>query len=135
VVSERRCYSSPTAWLGIAAVLGVVWLPPEHVHEMDGHGEHTEIVHRHLAFHHQAEPGGAVDHQDGEEHDLISPFVVPGTPGPVSFSAFVFWLLPSIDPPAQRGWMLESLHIRVHDPPWAASVGLRGPPPARHTLI
>ena len=74
--------SKSTAWLAVAAVLGLVWLPPEHVHEQDEHGEHREIVHRHLAPHHHADPGAIFDHQDGEAQFLSSPFTIPEAPTP-----------------------------------------------------
>ena len=35
----------------------------------------------------------------------------------------------------ERGWALESLHVRVHDPPWASSTGPRAPPPRSSVLI
>jgi hypothetical protein len=62
--------SRATAWLATAAVLAAVWLPPEHVHEVDEHGEHTEVVHRHLAAHHHSESGTALDHQDSDARYL-----------------------------------------------------------------
>ena len=66
-----------TAWLAMAAVLAAVWLPPEHVHEVDEHGEHTEVVHRHLAAHHHSETAPILDHQEGDARYLSSPFTIP----------------------------------------------------------
>ena len=122
-------------WLAIATVLGLVWLPPEHVHdEMDEQGEHTELVHRHLAPHHHEEPGAIFDHQDGEAHYLSSPFTVPESSGPSQSSPVLASALPLLQPASAPAWNLRSIHIvRMHDPPWLSSVGLRGPPSsARH---
>ena len=120
------------AWLAVAAVLGLVWLPPEHIHEQDEPGARKEIVHRHLAPHHHDDPGAIFDHPDGEAKFLSSPFTIPSVP--TSFvDLFVVSLLPLIQPRLERGWTLESLHVRVHDPPWSSSTGLRAPPLlARH---
>jgi len=126
--------SRATAWLAVAAILAAVWLPPEHVHEVQNHGEHSEVVHRHLAAHHHSESGAALDHQDGDARYLSSPFTIPdaskATPvRPVAVSVLAF-----TPPHLERGWRLEPLHVRVHDPPWARAVGPRAPPSsARHT--
>jgi len=131
-VSRDPSSRKSSAWLAIAAVLGLVWLPPEHIHEQDEQGEHHELVHRHLAPHHRADPGAVFDHQDGDATYLTSPFAVPDSPTPV-VKLVVVSLLPLIEPPLERGWTLESLHVRVHDPPWLLSTGLRAPPSlARH---
>jgi hypothetical protein len=134
VANRSRSSSKSTAWLAVAAVLGLVWLPPEHVHEQDEHGEHREVVHRHLAPHHHADPGATFDHQDGEAQFLSSSFTIPEAPTP-PVNLFVVSFLPLIQPCLERGWALESLHVRVHDPPWASSTGPRAPPPRSSVLI
>jgi hypothetical protein len=114
-------------------VLGLVWLPPEHIHEMEEHGEHTELVHRHLTPHHAAEPGASFDHQDGDAHYLSSPFTLPASPT-VQSIPFLAAVLFELQPVPAADWNLRSIHVvRMHDPPWASSLGLRAPPlSARH---
>jgi hypothetical protein len=133
VLHRHCCSPASTAWLAIIAVLGLVWLPPEHVHDMEEHGEHTELVHRHLAPHHAVESGAIFDHQDGDAHYLSSPFTVPASPAPQS-SLFLVAILPELQPVPALAWTLRSIHVvRMHDPPWAFSLGLRAPPlSARH---
>jgi hypothetical protein len=117
------------SWLAIAAVLGLVWLPPEHVHEADHDGDHSEVVHRHFAPHHHDDSGAIFDHQDTDARYLSSPFTVPdsqahGRPDTPAVTATLILPQPHIG----AGWTLVSLHVRVHDPPWASSTGLRAPP-------
>lgn len=121
--------------LAVIAVLGLAWLPPEHIHEIEEHGAHTELVHRHLSAHHAEEPGAIFDHQDGDAHYLDSPFTIPASPAPQAHPFFLATLLP-LEPALMPAWTLRSIHVvRMHDPPWTSSTGLRAPPSARHTLI
>jgi hypothetical protein len=101
---------------------------------MDDHGEHTEVVHRHLTAHHHSESGAALDHQDGDARYLSAPFRIPNVSKAGPAQPIVISILTFMQPRLERGWRLEPLHVRVHDPPWARSVGLRAPPSsARHT--
>jgi hypothetical protein len=101
---------------------------------MDDHGEHTEVVHRHLTAHHHSESGAALDHQDGDARYLSAPFRIPNVSKAGPAQPIVISILTFMPPRLERGWRLEPLHVRVHDPPWARSVGLRAPPSsARHT--
>lgn len=116
-----------SALAAIVAVLGIVWLPAEHVHATD---EHEEVLHRHLAPHHQAESGAALDHQEGEARYLTSPFTIPDAPDYSNHGQVITGVLPvRFTPDSPLDWTRLTLRIvRVHDPPWTASLALRAPP-------
>ena len=125
----RGTAQSSISWLALAAVLGLVWLPPEHIHETDYEGEHSEVVHRHLAPHHHDESGAIFDHQETGARYLSSPFTVPDTQSHSRpDTPFITAILTRPQPHVGAGWTLVSLHVRVHDPPWAPSPGPRAPP-------
>jgi hypothetical protein len=119
----------PTVLVAIVAVLGVVWLPSEHVHSFTGEGEHADVIHRHIAPHHGHEPGAAIDHEDGDARYLSSPFTPQKLSSPTAPASHVTSVdLVALETASLPGWALTSLHVRVHDPPWISSPGLRGPP-------
>lgn len=116
------------AAFAVVGVLGLVSLPAEHVHLIAEHGEHSEVVHRHLAPHHHTERTTNVDHDDGDAQYLSSEFTVPTASHGAPIVSLVITSLPLLQPPTVLSWALTSRHVRVHDPPWATALGLRAPP-------
>jgi hypothetical protein len=126
-------------WHGVAACLTAVGvaalplLPPEHRHRTStAAGDRSEIVHRHFEPHHDGTPGAGVDHPAGAVVQWIGG-VCAGTAAPPRLeppARFVVAVLEALDPGRLVRPTRSSNHDSVHDPPWLAAHGLRGPPPA-----
>jgi hypothetical protein len=119
--------------LAVLGVLGLALLPPEHFHASRDHdSRHADVVHRHLAPHHLFEPHGTnagVDHTDDDAQYLSAAFVGPkSAPRIDPIQSYVTGSLLSTRPAQTLRPALPSPDVRVHDPPWCASLGLRGPP-------
>ena len=124
----NRLSPRSVAWLAIVAVLGLVWLPPGHVHSVSDHGEQSEVIHRHLAPHHASGTDASFDHSESAARYLSSPFTTEASPHIRPVDQPLAPPLFAPEPQSPLGWPLSSLHVRVHDPPWISSLGLRGPP-------
>jgi hypothetical protein len=130
-VAGRLGLRRSIASLTIVGVLGLAFLPSEHVHA--GDGRHTD-VHRHFEPHHPdhaPEPGVAIwDHADGTDAQwLTSLFVTPKAESTLVRIDDVVWE-ERADPqaPETAQWTPPATYVSVHDPPWAAPPGLRAPP-------
>jgi len=119
-----------SAVLAAAIGLGPI-VPPEHVHEMEEHGHHRMVVHRHAEAHPLTAPG-ARHHRELHEDDdpvltLTAVYTVPGSPVAPPASPALVVVLP--EPPVavafhRAGDLREPL---IHGPP-RAPASLRGPP-------
>jgi hypothetical protein len=128
----------PIALAALLGLLGLPLLPPEHVHVTESEsGEHSEIVHRHFEPHHPGHVDHDADHHNREQefdHQdeaalwIDAPFVARAPALVPWFAPVVVQELPVLQPQPLLRWTLEFEHISVHDPPWVASTGLRGPP-------
>ena len=119
-------------YFALVAVLGLVGmplLPPEHVHVTEEEGHHAEFIHRHFESHHPIAADRVFDHQDEEAPLwLDTPFIGSDTTHLPSVVRVLVQELPLLQPRPLPRWTLTFDHISVHDPPWAASTGLRAPP-------
>jgi hypothetical protein len=113
-----------------AGLLGMPLLPPEHVHVTESdEGEHTEFIHRHFESHHPIETSPAFDHQDEEAALWLDTLFIGSSVAHLPLiTRVVVQELPLLQPRPLPRWTLSFDHISVHDPPWAASTGLRAPP-------
>ena len=127
------------AAIGVACLLAVAPLPPEHVHA--GSGDHSEVVHRHFQNHSPADHHHSdSDHDDGDhdssvgDHDhgddvkwLSTSFVRPEASQfhPLQASLIQFVTFAPTQPSHSRPPAPEA---SAHDPPWTRFVGLRAPP-------
>jgi hypothetical protein len=115
--------------LAAAIGLGPI-VPPEHVHEMEEHGHHRLVVHRHAAAHPLAVPvgphGRALHEDDDPVLILASVYTVPMPPAVPSASPATIVVLPepAIAAVVHRRDTCEPL---IHGPPRAPAL-LRGPP-------
>ena len=118
-----------SAALCVLGVVGLALLPPEHVHHAADHDHDAEVVHRHFEPHHAARPQVHVENPDEDATYLSSVFTLPDTDS-LSRPALVFTAatLPAITAPVFTPWHFEKRDLRVHDPPWARALSLRGPP-------
>ena len=120
------------AWacLGVLGFLGLSVLPPEHVHFAAAHEDHepAEVVHRHFEPHHATSPQPHVESPDDATY-LANLFVVSAPHALGAPSAFVV-VAAAPEPESQSftRWHASGRDLRVHDPPWARSNALRGPP-------
>jgi hypothetical protein len=119
--------------LAVLGVLGPGLLPPEHFHPSRDHdGRHADVVHRHFAPNHLFEQRGtkaSVDHTDDDAQYLNAVFVGPKpAPRVDPIQSFVIVDLPSVQPAQTSRGARPSRDVRVHDPPWRTTFGLRGPP-------
>ena len=125
----------PVALIATLGLLCLPLLPPEHVHvsESEEHG-HSEFVHRHFEPHHPIEVEHAAgapvfDHQDEEAALWIdAPFLGSASVHVPPAHDVVVSELPRLEPRPLPRWTLTFEHNSVHDPPWVASIALRGPP-------
>ena len=119
-----------SACLGALGVLGLAFLPPEHVHLAADHDHlRAEVVHRHFAPHHAAAPQTHVENPDDDPTYLSSVFTVPGDAS-VAGPDYVGLVAsqPEDTVPGFTQWHRRTRDLRAHDPPWACGHGLRGPP-------
>jgi hypothetical protein len=124
-VTSRRCF----ALVAVLGLVGMPLLPPEHVHVTEEEGHHAEFIHRHFESHHPIAADRVFDHQDEEAPLwLDTPFIGGDTPHLPSAVRVLVQELPLLQPRPLPRWTLTFDHISVHDPPWAASTGLRAPP-------
>jgi hypothetical protein len=118
--------------LTIAGVLGLTVLPTEHIHRTQSwNGQHTDIVHRHVGSHQLIGSETTVEHGD-DERDIKWIALAITHPEPAKHVYPQSELLDeplsvSSRQPACLG-TIQSLRLSVHDPPWTASSGSRGPP-------
>jgi hypothetical protein len=124
-VTSRRCF----ALVAVLGLVGMPLLPPEHVHVTEEEGHHAEFIHRHFESHHPIAADRVFDHQDEEAPVwLDTPFIGTDTTHLPSAVRVLVQELPLLQPRPLPRWTLTFDHISVHDPPWAASTGLRAPP-------
>jgi hypothetical protein len=120
-----------SACLGALGVLGLAFLPPEHVHRAADHDDHhrAEVVHRHFAPHHAAAPQTHVENPDDDATYLSSVFTVPADASAVGpDNSCLVASQPEDAAPGFTQWHRQARDLRAHDPPWACATGLRGPP-------
>src|SRR5262245_31666483 len=105
-------------------------LPTEHVHFAGAPDGHTSgVVHRHAESHHTAGTQTAVDHPDEDIDWLESAFIRPvSVSGAVPVLSRLSDPAPLAPPNAVQGTVVQIVRVRVHDPPWIATAGLRAPP-------
>ena len=116
----------------LAAVIGLGPLvPPEHVHEMEEHGHHKMVVHRHAEAHPLQAPANP-RHPSLHDHDdpvltLTALFTVPGVPAVQAASPAAIVVLP--EPPQAAAFHRggDSREPLIHGPP-RAPASPRGPP-------
>jgi hypothetical protein len=122
-------YRRALAFVSVIGLVGMPLLPPEHVHVTEDEGHHTEFIHRHFESHHPLESQPFFDHQDEQAALwLDTPFIGTETAHAPSADRVLEHELPILQPRPIPRWTLTFDHISVHDPPWAASIGLRAPP-------
>jgi hypothetical protein len=114
----------------VLGVLGLALLPPEHVH-VPGHDDHVsaEVVHRHFEPHRLTRPETHAENPDADATYFANVFTLPADPvlaGPPAVWIAVAW--PSPASPESTPWPRRACDLRVHDPPWARALALRGPP-------
>jgi len=116
--------------LALLGLLGLALLPPEHVHDQDHDGHHTELVHRHFEAHHPVPDQTHVDDDaDEDAHYLIAVF----TESEPSFHGgrvddVVAADVALTSPPLVSQVALDSPAALGHDPPWRYSLSPRAPP-------
>lgn len=127
-VNPRRKF---VAYLAVLGVVGLTYLPSEHIHSRTEDGRHSEYSHRHFGPHHPVTAHAYLDHHDDEDDAryLSSAFTItkqtPRVPPGNQFVVLAF----SLKHPQTQSWRrIPALFVSVHDPPWADSVTLRGPP-------
>jgi hypothetical protein len=114
----------------LAAAIGAIPVaPPEHVHEVEEHGQHHAVVHRHAAVHtgthHDADHDGVLDDDDGSIRTLEPIYTVPTV---VALAGVSATLATRIDQPAYTfAVKTEYVERLIHGPP-RAPTGLRAPP-------
>jgi hypothetical protein len=113
-------------------VLGLLFLPAEHVHAGDVQdGHHAEVIHRHFDPHHSPAHGVAFEH-GGDNDDvqwLSVSFAKPHRiPHVYRAAQLVQNLFSACQPPLTFHGSIENVRASAHDPPWQAQNGLRGPP-------
>jgi hypothetical protein len=117
------------AFVAVLGLVGMPLLPPEHVHVSEEEGHHAEFIHRHFESHHPIDTRPVFDHQDEDAALwLDTRFIGTGTTHLPSAVRALIQELPILQPRPLPRWTLTFDHISVHDPPWAASTGLRAPP-------
>ena len=115
----------------LAAVIGLVPIaPPEHVHEVEEHGHHHSILHRHVDEHgtpHSLEHHPAVDDHDAPALTLTVFYVVPDPAGSPAIPVPVVRTI--VEPPTEDLLAPSSPYVEriIHGPP-RAPAGLRAPP-------
>lgn len=119
-----------SAVLALLGLLGLAVLPPEHVHEQDDHGHHTELVHRHFEAHHPASSSTHVDDDADEDAHYLTAVFTESDPSfhggridgvvvvAVALTPSLLVSQVALDGPAALG----------HDPPWRSSLNPRAPP-------
>ena len=119
-----------SACLGALGVIGLVVLPPEHVHLAADHDHlRAEVVHRHFEPHAVA-PETHVENPDDDFTYLSSAFTVPVLASVVGpGDVWILVVKPEGTAPGFTQWHRRTHDLRVHDPPWACGHDLRGPPP------
>ncbi|MPZ20677.1 MAG: hypothetical protein GEV06_22620 [Luteitalea sp.] len=119
-----------TAGLAVMGLFVLAWLPREHRHvTRTDDGRHSDVIHRHFEPHHPAGTHTSVSHEDHDTQWLDSPFTGPTLVSHVSPVNHLLYEDPPIpQPPQATRWAAASIHVSVHDPPWASSHGPRAPP-------
>jgi hypothetical protein len=129
-VVDNRLVRRFVVGLSVLGVLGLALLPTEHVHASRNHDDrHPDVIHRHFEPHHLFDAAAAIDHDGDDAQYLSALFISTSSPTSVNpVTQFVIADLPAAQPPQLSRWNLSTIHVRVHDPPWITSHGLRGPP-------
>ena len=116
----------------LAAALGLAPLaPPEHVHEVEGHGDHLLLVHRHAEAHHPShhsdEHQNVLDENETPVLTLTAVYVTPAPP--VVLAAPVRVTFAFLDPPVAKSLhpAVDYVERLIHGPP-RALVSPRAPP-------
>jgi hypothetical protein len=119
------------AYLAVLGVLGLAWLPSEHVHSRTEDGRHSGYIHRHFASHHSLGAGAQVGHPaDGDDAQYLRSAFTTAKSAPRLGPGNQFIVLTSSIPEEQPvpRHRLPSTFVSVHDPPWTDSLALRAPP-------
>jgi len=118
----------------LTAALGLSPLaPPEHAHEVEEHGHHQLLIHRHAeahhAFHHSPEHQNVLDENELPVLSSTSAYVVPG-PAP-TLAALPDITFLTIQPPVARTFHPAAHYVErlIHGPP-RAPASPRAPPSA-----
>ena len=118
--------------LVLAAVLGLAPLaPPEHVHEVEEHGHHQLLVHRHTeahdASHHSGEHQNVLDENETPVLTLTAVYVAPAPPAVLAAPVRVAFTF--LDPPVAKSLHPAADYVErlIHGPP-RALVSPRAPP-------
>lgn len=129
------------ACLGLLGVIGLPYLPPAHIHvHARAHGGYSQLVHRHPGRQHSSHSN--VDQSTGRkvgaqlEGRRASPpqwidsvFVRPVQRSSASPETQPTpWVPQVVDPLLGIDSAPEHVDASAHDPPWATSHDLRGPP-------
>jgi hypothetical protein len=129
----RPCLRRAAAFLTALALPCLAVLPPEHLHADDG--EHEAEVHRHFEPHHQVAEHPVVPVEPSVEgHEAAAVYLTDLYLGPDTASVIGSDVVPRVvdlfDIAVPR--LISRAHpardLRAHDPPWARSRFLRGPP-------
>ena len=129
--SLRRSVAGVT----VLGVLGLAFMPSEHVHSAaTTDGRHADVVHRHFEGYHSHHPSGSdvrvghhADEEDARWLDLL--YVAPQASSDlirVDDVVLEAVALPQL--PLVSRWIRPATYVSVHDPPWATVLGLRAPP-------
>jgi hypothetical protein len=125
---RRKCITG----LAVLSLLALALLPQTHIHEGTAKDDrHVDVIHQHFEPHDAAESQPEIgNHHRHEARWLSSPFTSPDSSSqglPLSLD-LVLVLAFACEPQMCHRWTLPSIDTSVHDPPWAASLGLRAPP-------
>ncbi len=80
--------------------------------------------------------GARVEQEDADVQWLDSSFTTPKSPTVAARDVAVLNEELTTQPPeGGSDWTGRTIHVSVHDPPWASGTGLRAPPPSPSDLI
>ena len=120
-------------------MMGLAGLPPEHAHGGRGEAGHSEVVHRHFEAHHSHAQAPRPRHltviDDDDDDDAAVRWRETSFTRPTPRQFLQSTIRPAGDfvvfraPAPLSSQTIRTVHfVSVHDPPWAAPSGLRGPP-------
>ena len=127
----RRAVRTLNTCVAIGSLLGLAWLPQEHLHRShaeDGH--HASVTHRHYEAHPARETHPAIDDQDIDVEWIDARFTATplSTPTQPLLALLPDRVVCIETSAAERGWALRRIPASVHDPPWISASGPRAPP-------